>query len=60
MPFLFLRSVLRTVFGTKIEFKDNVGDNDEPDEENGQRQADDAVNTQKMILEHLIAFLEGL
>lgn len=60
MPFLFLRSVLRTVFDTKIEFKDNVGDNDEPDEENGQRQADDAVNTQKMILEHLIAFLEGL
>lgn len=49
-----------TVFDTKIEFKDNVGDNDEPDEEDGQRQADDAVNTQKMILEHLIAFLEGL
>lgn len=49
-----------TVFDTKIEFKNNVGDNDEPDEEDGQRQADDAANTQKMILEHLIAFLEGL
>lgn len=56
----FSLCAMLTVFDTKIEFKSNVGDNDEPDEEDGQRQADDAANTQKMILEHLIAFLEGL
>lgn len=59
LPPLSLCAIL-TVFDTKIEFKNNVGDNDEPNEEDGQREADDAVNTQKMILEHLIAFLEGL
>ncbi|OWZ70372.1 beta-catenin-like protein 1 [Cryptococcus neoformans] len=50
----------KTIAAVLTEFKNNVGDNDEPDEEDGQRQADDAANTQKMILEHLIAFLEGL